>query len=168
MRCFRSVNGSFETPNGVAFAGDEAPDISSVVYVSHVIHCLTCLRFQFFSIFVTSFTNNTSQLPGRIRTRFDHSSEPWAVGQYLRALPPSSSFLSRVVTAAAQTLTRPISASVRVCESVTTTAASSVKSHVMRSRSHCACLAAMQLWVRRSCERGLAQSAQANIVALVF
>jgi hypothetical protein len=34
MRCIRSVNGSFELPNGVAFAGDEAPDISSVVCVA--------------------------------------------------------------------------------------------------------------------------------------
>ncbi len=33
MWCIRSVNGSFELPNGVAFAGDEAPDISSVVCV---------------------------------------------------------------------------------------------------------------------------------------
>ena len=35
MWCIRSVNGSFELPNGVAFAGDEAPDISSVVCVAH-------------------------------------------------------------------------------------------------------------------------------------
>jgi hypothetical protein len=40
MRCFRSVNGSFEAPNGVAFAGDEAPDISSVMYVAHIMRPL--------------------------------------------------------------------------------------------------------------------------------
>jgi hypothetical protein len=33
----RSVNGSFESPNGVAFAGDEAPDTSTVVYVARAV-----------------------------------------------------------------------------------------------------------------------------------
>jgi hypothetical protein len=34
MQSLRSVNGWFEAPNGAAFAGDEAPDISSVVYAA--------------------------------------------------------------------------------------------------------------------------------------
>lgn len=79
---YRSVNGSFDSPNGVAFSGDEAPDAESVMYVA-----LDSLDSPFALNHARVYCDGHLQLPCCVRTGFDYSSEPWAVGEFCVHLP---------------------------------------------------------------------------------
>ena len=72
---------AFDAPNGVAFAGDEAPDISSVVYVAHAAQHRRLFAMQLRHRSVSSLHNNTLQIPCCFGARFDHSPQPRAAGQ---------------------------------------------------------------------------------------
>jgi hypothetical protein len=136
MQSLRSVNGSFEAPNGVAFAGDEAPDISSVVYAARAAleTYLDAISQSRYRGFTTVLLQHFAGIPPYLdkASSFDSTSGNRLVFCFFCL--HAAAFDIHSATAAAQAPARRVPASVRLCESVT---AASVKLLVTRPL-HCA------------------------------